>query len=172
VRAPRAELRAGGFSLLELAVALALISVFSAFLLDRFLFYQEAAEKAEMEYTANTLKVALQLRIGELMARHQVVDYAAIARENPMHWMDVPVPFYRGEVEALDVAAELAYGWYYERAQAQLVYVSRLNRHLTMHGARASRVRWQVRAVYAGTSAQNGRAVGAQLAPAESYRWF
>src|SRR5580765_8285047 len=96
----RIRARASGFSALELALAIALIAIFASVLLDRLLYYQEAYEKANMEYWANVLKLGLQIRVGHLMAQNRVVDYAEVARENPMTWLDEAAPGYRGEVVA------------------------------------------------------------------------
>jgi hypothetical protein len=153
-------------------VSVVLIAVFSAFLLDRLMFYQEAAEKADMEYTANVLKVGLQLRIGELMARNQLLDYARIARENPVGWVDMPISGYRGEVSGPRLQSDLEPGWYFDPVQAQLIYVSRLHKRLTVSGSEASQVRWHVRPVYVEGARAGDKAAGAQLAPVAPYRWF
>src|ERR1700694_5982383 len=125
----RARRHSTGFSLLELVVSIALIAVFAGVLLTRLLFYQEWAEKAVMELEATTLKLALQVHIGDLIARNQPLDYAAIARENPMQWLEQPVVGYVGEFGG-DVSAELPRGsWYFDRSRAELVYVLNLDRN-------------------------------------------
>ena len=58
-----------GFTLIELIVVVCIVALCAALLLDRLRFYQEAAEKAVMEYTVATLKSALQLRVAALLVR-------------------------------------------------------------------------------------------------------
>jgi general secretion pathway protein G len=165
--------RSTGFSLLELIVSIALIAVFAGLLLVRLLFYQEAAEKAVMELEATKLKLALQVHIGDLIARNQRLDLVAIARENPIQWLDQPVIGYVGEFGS-DVSAQLPKGsWYFDRSRAELVYVLNLDRNFRpVSGARA-RVRWHVKLVRPdGAAAGDSRPIGLQFVPAEPYRWF
>jgi general secretion pathway protein G len=165
--------RNAGFSLLELVVSIALIAVFAGLLLDRLLYYEEAAEKAVVEWEATTLKVALQVHIGDLIARNQKLDYAAIARENPMSWLDQPLAAYRGEFGA-DAAAELPKGsWYYDRSAAELVYLVKLNRNFRPVSDGPTRLRWHVKLVRPEGAAGNDSTVfGLQLVPVVPYRWF
>ncbi len=80
-----------GFTALELAVSVSVVLVFAGVLLERMLFYQELAEKARMELEVTTLKLALQARIGTQITEHQPVDYPAMARGNPVRWLDAPM---------------------------------------------------------------------------------
>jgi type II secretory pathway pseudopilin PulG len=163
----------GGFSLLELAFSIALIGVFIGLLLSRMLYYQEAAEKAVMELEANTLKLALQVHIGDLIARNEVLDYARVARENPMRWLDQPVVGYRGEFDRA-VPADLPKGsWYFDRSNAELVYLVNLDRNFRPVSGAPTRVRWRVKTVRPeGVAAKDDTVIGLRLVPVEPYRWF
>lgn len=165
--------RSAGFSLLELVVSIALIAVFAGMLLTRLLFYQEAAEKAVMELDATKLKLALQVHIGDLIARNQPLDYVAIARENPMQWLAEPVVGYHGEFGG-DVSAELPTGgWYFDRSRAELVYVLNLDRNFRPVSYARTRVRWHVKLVRPeGAAAKDSTVIGLQLVPVQPYRWF
>jgi len=162
-----------GFSLLELGVAITLIGIFAGVLLDRLLFYQEAAEKAVMEFEATKLKLALQIHIGDLIARNQKLDYARIARENPMRWLDQPIPGYRGEYNG-EPPVELPKGiWYFDGSQAELVYVLNQDRNFRPVSGGRTRVRWHVKTVRPeGIAAKDSTVVGLQFVPVEPYRWF
>src|SRR3954452_5951503 len=166
--------RIARFTMLELMVAIALIGVFASVLLDRLLYYQEeVAEKAAMEYTVNLLKLGLQIRIGDLMAQNQVVDFVAVARENPVTWLDAPLPDYRGGVVAARNPRMPAHSWYYDRTQRELVYVPALNRYLQTYAQDRSRVHFRVKVVRPeGSAAPDDLVLGLQLAAAEPYRWF
>jgi hypothetical protein len=165
--------RTSGFSAAELAVCIALIAVFAGLLLERLLYYQEAAEKAVMELEANTLKLALQVHVGDLIARNQAVDYPQLARENPVAWMDRPPVGYRGEFDG-DVSSQLPKGsWYFDRASAEVVYVVNLDRNFGPGSVGRTRVRWRVKLVRPeGVAAKDSVAIGMRLVPVEPYHWF
>lgn len=163
----------GGFTLLELLVALAVIGVCASVLLERLLYYEEAAEKASMEYVVNVLKVGLQARIGHLMAQSQVVDFIAVAHENPVTWVDVPIPGYRGEVVATPDPQMPGGSWYYDRTARELVYVAGLSRYLEHDAQRRPRVHFRVKVVRPeDAAARDDMVLGLQLVPAGQYRWF
>ncbi len=159
--------------MLELAVCVALIGVFAALLLERMLYYQEAAEKAVMELEANKLKLALQVHVGDLIARNRPLDYPRIARENPIGWLDRPPVGYRGEFDG-DVSADLPKGsWYFDRPNAEVVYLVKLDRNLQVGSRGNARVRWRVKLIRPeGVAAKDSAVMGMQLVPVEPYRWF
>jgi general secretion pathway protein G len=156
-----------------LTVCIALIGVFAGVLLDRLLYYEEAAEKAVVELQATTLKVALQVHVGDLISRNQKLDYAVIARENPMRWLEHPLVGYRGEFST-DAAAQLPKGsWYFDRSTAELVYLVKLDRNFRPASDGAARVRWHIRLVRPeGAPTKDSTVVGLQFVPVVPYRWF
>ena len=160
-------------SLAELVACISLIGVFAGLLLDRMLYYQEAAEKAVMELEATKLKLALQVHVGDLIARNRALDYSQIARENPMGWLDRPPVGYRGEFDG-DVSAELPKGsWFFDRSNAEVVYLVKLDRNLQPGSGMRARVRWRIKLVRPeGAAARDGTVIGMQLVLVEPYRWF
>jgi prepilin-type N-terminal cleavage/methylation domain-containing protein len=165
--------RRAGFTTLELLIAISVIGVAAALLLDRLLYYQEAAEKANMEYWSNVFKLGLQIRIGHLMAQSQVVDYMTVARENPVTWLDVPVPGYRGEFVATAKVEVPGASWYYDRTRRELIYVAAQSRYLQPDADRQPRVHFQVKLVYPeGLPLRDELVLGLQIVPVQPYRWF
>jgi general secretion pathway protein G len=169
----RAPAGGAGFSLLELVVCLAVILAVAGGLLNRLHYYQEAAERADMEYTANTLKLALQLRIGHDLGQQRPVDYPAVMVENPVSWLEQPMKGYRGEVGEAEARLLPGASWYYDRARGELVYLPRHSRQLQPDSAGRKRVRFQVRLLraQAGARKDDAQVVGLQIAPVEPYRW-
>jgi hypothetical protein len=159
--------------MVELVVCIALIAVFAGLLLERLLYYQEAAEKAVMELEANHLKLARQVHIGDLIARNRPLGHPEIARENPMGRVDRPLVGYRGEFDG-NVPAQLAKGsWYFDRLSAEVVYVVNLDRNFRAASGGRTCVRWRVKLVRPeGVAAKDSMVIGMQLVPVEPYHWF
>jgi general secretion pathway protein G len=171
--APRRR-AAAGLTLIELAISIVIVLALVSVLLERLLYYQEAAEKARVELEIVKLKVALQARIGALIAEHKVVNYAALARENPVQWLDEPMPGYRGEVGPAQAQLMEGGAWYFERDSAQLVYAVNSGRYFAPDSAGRKRIRLHVKLVRArsGAASEDTAVLGLQVAPVEPYAWF
>jgi type II secretory pathway pseudopilin PulG len=171
--AGRIAARGGGFTLLELVVCIAVFMALAGVLLSRLQYYQEAAERADMEYTANTLKLALQLRIARDLGQQRPVNYAAVMSENPASWLEQPMKNYRGEVGQAEAALLPRGSWYFDRERRELAYRPLRDRHLAPDSEGRKEVRFQVHAVraQAGERKDDAAAVGLQFSPAEPYRW-
>jgi general secretion pathway protein G len=163
-----------GFNTIEMIVAVAIVLVFAGVLLERLLFYQEAAEKARMELEVTALKLALQAQIGSRIAEHERVDYPALARENPVRWLDAPMAGYRGEPGPQEAKLLPGGSWYFDRSTLELVYVPRLRRHLHADGGDRNGLRFRVQMLRAQAGARKDdlATVGLRLVPASAYRWF
>jgi general secretion pathway protein G len=163
-----------GLTLIELLVSVSVILLVSGVLLDRFLDYQEAAEKARIELEIVKLKLALQARIGALIAEHREVNYFALARENPVRWLDDPMAGYRGEPGPAEAQLLPRGSWYFDRIDAHLVYLVDSGRHFAPDSEGRKRVRLHVKMVRARAGARSGddAVIGLQVAPVEPYRWF
>ncbi|MDP1682823.1 MAG: prepilin-type N-terminal cleavage/methylation domain-containing protein [Burkholderiales bacterium] len=170
--------RLHGFTLIELLVVIIIISTLGAVLLDRVLFYQEAAEKAAMEQLAGTLRSGLHLQIADRLLKGKTADIAALGQDNPMDWLAEQPANYVG-VRFAPQAGEVAKGnWYYDLKDRQLVYVVARGGHFAPNKQGRKEVRYAVRVVYA-RAAQAGRenadkqeVNGVILAMTEPYRWF
>jgi general secretion pathway protein G len=163
-----------GLTLIELLVSTIVVLLLAGVLLDRLLYYQEAAEKARIELEIVKLRLALQARIGALIAEHKVVNFGALLHENPVTWLDAPMPGYRGELGPAE--AELMTGgtWYFDREAAQLVYVVNNGRYFSAHRSGRKCIRLHVKLVRAQSSGANEdtAVLGLQVTPAEPYRWM
>lgn len=166
--------RSRGLTLLEFVVCFAIVLVFVGVLLERLTFYQEAAEKAAMEFTVSTLKRALQIRVGTPLAEHRQVDFAAVVQENPVSWLETPMSGYRGEFGPAEAQLLPPGSWYFDRERRELVYLVDNGRYFAPDRAGKKRVRLHVRVVKAQAGARNVDAtvIGLQFVPVEPYRWL
>jgi len=160
-----------GFTLVELAVAIAVIAVVTALLLNRFAYHQEMAEKAAMESVLRVVKTGLQLRLAELIATQRQGQAAALELEDPMRWLDARPRNYGGVYgEAADPGK-----WYFDAGRRHLVYVVNSGDRLEIdRGEGAKELRFQSRLlkdriVFAGGAVEAVTAV--TLTPVTPYRW-
>ena len=163
-----------GFSTVELTVAVAIVLLFAGVLLERLLFYQEAAEKARMELEITALKLALQVQVGTRIAEHRPVDYPVLAQENPVRWLDAPMAGYRGEPGPEEAKLMTGGSWYFDRTSLELVYVPRLHRHLRADGGGGEDVRFRIELMRAQAGARKDdlATAGLRLVPVTAYSWF
>src|SRR5437773_3474109 len=161
-----------GFTLIELIVVVCIVALCAALLLDRLRFYQEAAEKAAMEYTVATMKSALQLRVAAMLVRGEEGNIGILARSNPMDWLMEPPVGYRGEFRAPQPDVPRG-SWYFDATRKELVYVPDLDGHLERLADGSKRLRFRVRVDEpAESDSERKRMTGMRVEPVMPYTWF
>jgi hypothetical protein len=131
-----------GASRLELAVAMLLVSIFVAVLLDRALYYQEFAEMTAMEMTVANMRSGLRYKVADLIINNRVPEIAALADENPMTWLASPPDNYLGEYDKAPQTA-IEGNWYYDRTDHELVYTLNKRRHFVPSSGEEFTVRYR-----------------------------
>jgi type II secretory pathway pseudopilin PulG len=164
-----------GLTLVELIIVICIIGLSAAFLVDRLRFYQEAAEKAAMEYTVGAVKSALQLRVAAMLVRGEEKNIESLARVNPIDWLMEPPRDYRGEFRSPQPAVPPG-SWYFDADRSELVYVPNLDRHLERLADGSKRPRFRVRLHFEPAKPDSGprRGVlaGTWVEPVMPYTWF
>lgn len=117
--------RQRGFTLLELAVSVIVVSVILGLLLQRFQLYQQEAEPIAVRQLVGTLRTALGVRNVQLIVAKKEHLLRSIIGENPMNWLVHPPSNYLGEYHALEGKALPDGYWYYDRGDKSLVYRSK-----------------------------------------------
>ena len=164
-----------GFSLLELVLAILLVSLLGGVLADRVLFYQEQAEKSMMEQTVGALRSALMLQVAERLPKGRQHLTELIA-SNPMAWLQTKPEKYLGDRFG-PAPGEIPAGcWYFDLRDNTLVYVV-AGRNFVANAAGKREIRLQVRAhavkpqvVLATADISN--IDGLSLVLVEPYQWF
>lgn len=112
-----------GFTLLELVAVISIIVVLMGLFLNRALLYMEQAEKTAMEQVTGSIQSALTMQYGQILTRGKSSDVAALARDNPMNWMQKKPRNYAGEF--FDPAPESVEpgSWVFDLKSRDLVYV-------------------------------------------------
>ncbi len=170
--------RHGGFSRLELMVALIFIAIVAAVLLDRLFYYQGLAEKAQVEYTVNRIKSELRLKKAGLLVAGRAQDAALLSQQNPMNWLEDKPDNYVGELAGNGNEEKHSGAWYFDTARRELVYQVRHGRHFQATGSGRKQVRLKTvllanrvdRAKGGKWNADATDSVGIELV--EPYRWF
>jgi len=152
-------------SRLELLVAVILIGIFTALLIERLTRYQEYAEKAVVEATIANMRSGLRVRMAELMISGSLAQLPAVRQENPIGWLEALPPNYLGVITANQASTG---NWYFDRDARQLVYRPLHTRFLeTAENAAIPEIR--LRVVPAG-AAEKGTAQGPEKQPLEGLR--
>ena len=162
-----------GLTLVELIVVVCIVALCTVLLFERLRFYQEAAEKAAMEYTVGSVKSALQLRIAAMLLRGEGGNIGSLARANPVDWLIEPPPGYRGEFRAPRPAVPRG-SWYFDATRHELVYVPNLDGHLERlaDGSKQLRFRVQIAFEPAEPDSERRRFAGMRIEPVTPYTWF
>src|SRR5437016_4074459 len=162
-----------GLTLVELIVVVCIVALCATLLFERLRFYQEAAEKAAMEYTVGTVKSALQLRVAAMLLRGDGGNIGSLARANPVEWLTEPPPGYRGEFRAPRPAVPRR-SRYFDPTRRELVYVPNLDDHLERlaDGTKELRFRVQIAFEPAEPGSERRLFAGMRVEPVARYAWF
>jgi prepilin-type N-terminal cleavage/methylation domain-containing protein len=160
-----------GFTLVELAVAVAVIALAATVLLNRLAYYQEMAEKAAMESVVRGVKTGLQLRLAELIATHKQGQAGALEIEDPMRWLETRPDNYGG---AYSAGADRG-KWYFDAGRRHLVYVVSAGDRLEIDtGAETREIRFHARLLKDRVTTAGGvveSVTAVTLSPVTPYRW-
>jgi len=171
---PHESRRSGrGLTLIELIVVICIIGVSAALLLDRLRFYQEAAEKAAVEFTVGVVKSALQLQVAAMLLKGQGRNIDSLVNVNPVNWLMEPPPGYRGEFRAPQPTVPRG-SWYFDATRNELAYVPNLDAHLERLADGSKRLRFRVRLDFEPTESdsERKRIAGMRVEPVMPYTWF
>lgn len=164
--------RAGGRSLLQLAIAVAVISALAAALLVRVELYQEMAEKTAMELVARNLQSAVRLTVAEAMLAERWERIAALAGGNPMELLERKPGNYRGVLPAVSVDSAESGAWYYDPRRRELVYIPQRRARLVSPEGDEPRIRYRISVVSERAAPGSMKTLyWARLELIEPYRW-
>lgn len=158
--------RRGGFSALELGVAVLVITVVGVLLLRSLALAQAAAERATVEMTVMNLRSLLRLTVARTLIEGDAAKLQGLAGANPVQWMRPPPPGYRGELEGAALEGLAPGTWAFDRARRELVYRPSHDDDLDWPAQSPHMLRWQVR-----TGGPTGLTRGIDLAAVNAVPW-
>jgi len=166
-----------GFTLIELIIVITIIVTLMGLFMNRVLFYQEQAEKVAMEGVAGAIQSALTLQHGQILTRGKPSDLAALAKDNPMNWLQKKPRNYAGEFyEPTPLSVEPG-NWVFDLKTRDLVYLLNSAEHFKPGRDGRSWIRFHVATYYEPSllpSLQNAppELTGILFEPVEPYSWF
>jgi type II secretory pathway pseudopilin PulG len=104
--------RQAGITLLEVVIVLIIFSVLLGTILESIYYYQGKAEQAAVQRLVVNMRTALNGR-----------RYEAMARENPMTWLQSLPENYCGEISNSTKEALAPGCWYFDALEHKLVYM-------------------------------------------------
>lgn len=132
-----------GASLLEFAVAAAVIGILISVLLQRLWYYQGEAELRAVEMTVANVRTALEMKVVEAKLPGRNRDLTFLAEENPFNLLkDKPVN-YVGEFFRPSDNDIGAGNWCFDRADKSLIYL--LNNGNSFRDAQSKRLKFKVK---------------------------
>lgn len=165
-----------GFSLLELVLVIAIISILATVALHRLWPLQAEAERVAMEQVVGSLRSALGIKVADFLVRQDLEGLRSLEGSNPMDRLSEVPGNYRGEFDAAGPGTPETAIWYFDRSSRALVYRARNADRFQGGRAGQAEARFAVRLYYresvSGRSRRAAEVAGAQLAAVEPYRWL
>ncbi len=165
-----------GFTLFELILVISIVSVLVGVFLNRFISYQELAERTAMEQVVATVQSALVLQFAQIQTRGQESDLAAMAIDNPMRYLQKQPRNYAGEFyDATPISAESG-NWIFDLKSREMVYLVRHKENFRPGKDGNNWIRFRVTMKYEKplfSNQQDGKRelVGILFEPVQAYHW-
>jgi general secretion pathway protein G len=166
-----------GFSLIELVIVVAVISILLSFFLDRVWYYQELAEKTAMEQDVDAIQSALTMQHGKRYVNNDQPDINLLATQNPVKWLQKLPKNYVGEFYDPSPLAVPRGSWMFDLKARELIYVLSRTDHFVPGKDGKQWIRFHVRieydpVVHDGTATGGKELVGTVFEPVENVKWF
>jgi prepilin-type N-terminal cleavage/methylation domain-containing protein len=166
-----------GFSLLELLIAIVIISVLLVFAADRLLALRFEAERTMVQSVIGALRSALYIDFAAAAARGELSSMDVAGGSNPMLRLAEKPDGYAGEFFGADPALFEPGTWYFDTRDRALVYVVRFPEPFVSPLGAPPRLRLAVQPDYDDLD-RNGRfdpgrdpVRGLKLVPLEPFHW-
>jgi len=170
---PSGRRRGGtGFTMLELAIVLVIVSALAAILFDRAQANLESAERMVMERQARDIGSALNYQVAKLVGFNQQRELDRLANANPVEWLPSKPANYLGEFGATPQGKEVAGNWFFDIETRELVYIVRRGDRFVADASGRKHVRYSVLLVTGSTNSAGTREItGARFQPVVPYVW-
>lgn len=165
--------RASGFSLLELVVVIAIISMLLAFAIVKLWPLQVEAERVAMEQVLGALRSALGIKVADYFVRSDVAGVRSLTGTNPMDRLSEVPNNYLGALNGANPDSIEGGSWYFDVPGSVLVYRVRNQDHFRGGAGPPAQARFTIQVVYEerGRGGRN-EVAGVALVALEPYTWI
>ncbi len=160
-----------GFTLLELAVVVVIVSILVFLALGKYLELLVDVERSTMEYNLGSLRSAVTLQMAERLVKGDQAGAASLVGSNPMRYLTEAPGNYLGEFDSPDPEAMEPGSWFFDRKAKVLHYRVKNDRYFEPGLPPPPQARFEVRAVLGGEG-DAAYLAGVTLAPLEPYSWL
>lgn len=171
---PRTGCRRGsGFSLLELVVVIAIISVLLVLAITRLWPLQVEAERVAMEQVLGSLRSALGIKVADYFVRDDVAGVRSLTGTNPMDRLSEVPRNYLGALSGANPDSIEGGSWYFDVPGKVLVYRVRNQDYFRGGVGPPAQARFKIQVVYEerGRGGKN-EVAGVTLVALEPYTWI
>ena len=132
-----------GASLLEFAIAVFVVGILTAVLLNRIAYYQEQAEQAAVNATLSNLRFSLEMKVANRKLSRTNDDLTVLTEENPLNLLKIKPANYAGELFS-PTDKDIGPGnWCFDRTDKSLIYL--LNYAESFRDAPSKRLKFKVK---------------------------
>lgn len=167
--------REKGFTFLELAVVITIISALAVVALDRYYKLLVDVERTSMEHDLGVMRSAISLQVAGHYVAGDMAGLKRLVGSNPMDLLAEKPNNYLGVLSPNSGADVEAGSWYYHPRQQALIYRVRNRLYFDTELSGAPRARFKIAPVYSDREQETGRAPylsGLRLKALEPYRWL
>ena len=132
-----------GASLLEFAVAAAVIGILATILLQRMFYYQGEAERVAVEHTVANIRSALEIKAIQGKLPGGSADLTMLTEQNPLNLLKNKPANYAGEFFQPGDDDIGNGNWCFDRYDKSLIYL--LNNGNSFGGAQSKRLKFKVK---------------------------
>lgn len=163
-----------GFTLFELVVVIAIISILASFALNRYTRLLVDVERTSMEHDLGVLRSAISMQVAAHYLAGDMQGLSLLAGSNPMKLLSEQPKNYLGALSHAEVGTVEEGHWYYDLDSKELVYLVINDRYFVTE-SHASKARFKVFPVYSEKNLEqtkNTYLSGLRLKAVEPYRWL
>ena len=114
--------RQRGFTLIELVVVVAVISILFGIALTKYLGLLVDVDRTSMEENLGAMRSAVALQMLDRIAKGDMAGVVAMAGTDPMSYMAQTPGNYLGALDHPDPAKIAGGDWYFDRSEKEIVY--------------------------------------------------
>ena len=162
---------ARGFSLIELAVVVTIISILMVAAISRLMALHVDAERVAMENIVGTLRSAIGIKVAEYLSKQDLRNLGTLEGSNPMDRLAELPSNYLGALDGADPKALDDGNWYFDKRDGTLVYLVRNKAFFQGGLTDPPRARFAIQFVYTERNGNARMIEGVRLAVREPYKW-